>query len=222
MAAQAICSHTAGVSPRADADDDVIRAAKSGDPAAWRALYDKIAGRLVGWLRSQQSADAALDADDVASEAWLAAARRIGEFTGSADDFAGWMFVVSRNVMANANRRSARRATLPTDIDPRLLVRNAAPDEMAVVEAADWIRQTLSPLAARERDVIAAIDIAGLDTPSTSRLLGISRSAVRSAHYRGRRRLAAVIEEQDRSRRTRPAEPLRWPLVVARLANIDE
>jgi RNA polymerase sigma-70 factor, ECF subfamily len=222
VAAQAIPRHTAEVSPRSDADDDVIRAAKRGDPAAWRVLYDTIAGRLVGWLRSQQNSDAALDADDVASEAWLAAARRIGDFTGTADDFAGWLFVVARNVMANANRRSARRATLPTDIDPRLLVRNAAPDEMAVVEAADWIRQTLSSLAARERDVIGAIDIAGLDTPAASRLLGISRSAVRSAHYRGRRRLVAIVEEQGRSRRPRPAEPLRWPLVVARLTTVDE
>ena len=210
------------MSPRSDVDDDVIRAAKGGDPAAWRALYDAIAGRLVGWLRSQPNLDAALDADDVASEAWLAAARRIGEFTGTADDFAGWLFVVARNMMANANRRSVRRATLPTEIDPRLLVRNDSPDETSVIEAAEWIRQTLSPLATRERHVIAAIDVAGLDTAATSRLLGISRSAVRSAHYRGRRRLAAGFEEEGRSRRPRPAEPVRWPHVVARVTVADD
>ena len=210
------------LSPR-EIDDDVVRAAKDGDPAAWRALYDAIAGRLVGWLRSQQTADAAVDADDIASEAWLAAARRIGEFTGSADDFAGWLFVVARNVKTNANRRSARRATMPTDLDPRLLVRHGAPDDMAVVDAADWIRQLLSHLPARERDVVAAIDVAGLDIASTSQLLRMSRTAVRSAHYRGRRRLAAIVADEPWSGRPRPAEQRRRHGVVARLtAATDE
>jgi RNA polymerase sigma-70 factor (ECF subfamily) len=209
------------VSAPREIDDDVVRAAKSGDPEAWRALYDAIAGRLVGWLRSQQSADAAIDAEDIASEAWLTAARRVSEFTGTADEFGGWLFVVARNVMINANRRSARRATLPTDVDPRLLVRDSAADDTALVDAADWTRQVLAQLPQRERDVVAAIDVAGLDVASTGRLLSMSRTAVRSAHYRGRRKLAAVLAEEGRRRRPRSAEHTRWPRVVARLTAVD-
>jgi RNA polymerase sigma-70 factor (ECF subfamily) len=202
-------------------DDDVVRAAKGGDADAWRVLYDAVAGRLVGWLRSQQPADAAIDAEDIASEAWLTAARRVGEFTGTADDFGGWLFVVAKNVMVNANRRSARRATLPTDIDPRLLVRASDVDDTAVVDAADWTRQVLSQLPEREREVVAAIDVAGLDVAATSRLLAMSRTAVRSAHYRGRRKLAVVLADEGRRRRPRSAEEARWPRVVARLSALD-
>jgi RNA polymerase sigma-70 factor, ECF subfamily len=214
---------TAGVSRDSRADDDaVIRAAKAGDPLAWRSLYADVDGRLVGWLRSQQSSDAAIDADDVASEAWMTAARRIAEFSGTADDFAGWIFVIARNIRANAHRRGVRRATHPTDADPRLLVRTAAPDDTEAVDAADWIRRTLAILSDRERDVVAAIDIAGLDIAAGGRLLSMSRTAVRSAHYRARRRLAARLEEEARSRRPWPAEPRRLPRAVARLTTGDD
>lgn len=203
-------------------DDEVVEAAKSGDPQAWRALYDSIGGRLVGWLRSQQTGDVAFDAEDVASEAWATAARRVAEFSGTADDFAGWIFVIARNILANARRRSGRRSTQPTDVDPRLLAGQAADDDAAAVDSADWIRRTLSHLTERERDVVAAIDIAGLDVAAASRLLSMSRTAVRSAHYRARRRLAAVIEEEARSRRPWAAELQRWPRAVARLTTVDD
>jgi RNA polymerase sigma-70 factor (ECF subfamily) len=204
-------------------DDDVVSAAKSGDAQAWRILYGAVSGRLIGWLKSQQTGDSAFDAEDVASEAWSTAARRVAEFSGTADDFAGWLFVIARNVMANVQRRSARRATQPTDVDPRLFARHIADDDTAaLVDAADWIRRTLSHLAEREREVVAAIDIAGLDVTAASRLLSMSRTAVRSAHYRARRRLAAVIEEETRSRRPWAAEPQRWPRAVARLTTVDD
>jgi RNA polymerase sigma-70 factor, ECF subfamily len=203
-------------------DDNIVRAAKSGDADAWRSLYESIGGRLVGWLRSQQTGDAALDADDIASEAWATAARRIAEFSGSADDFAGWIFVIARNGMANVTRRAARRATQPTDVDPRLLTSDPGHDAAAAVDAADWIRRTLSDLAPRERDVVAAIDIAGLDIAATSQLLEMSRTAVRSAHHRARRRLAAVFVEEARSHRPWAAEPRRWPHAVARLTTGDD
>jgi RNA polymerase sigma-70 factor (ECF subfamily) len=210
------------VSSRSDADDAVIRAAKNGDADAWRSLYDDVGGRLVGWLRTQQTADAALDAEDIASEAWLTAARRIGEFNGSADDFAGWLFVIARNVMANTSRRSARRATDPTEIDPGHLVRQPAPHEKALIDAADWIKQMLSALPTREREVIAAIEIAGLDIASTSSLLNLTRTAVRSAHYRGLRRLAAEHNPDRPDPRSRPAEHPRRGRFVARLTAADE
>ena len=126
------------------ADDAVITAAKSGDEGAWRELYAALGGRLVGWLRSQPTLDSALDAEDLASETWLTAARRVNEFNGSTDDFAGWIFVIARNLALNTGRRSIRRATTPTPLDPRELVtEQTTTDEGAEVDSREWIRQLL-------------------------------------------------------------------------------
>jgi RNA polymerase sigma-70 factor (ECF subfamily) len=177
-------------------DDAVIAAAKSGDEGAWRELYGVLGGRLMGWLRTQPSLDASLDAEDLANEAWLTAARRVNEFNGSMDDFAGWIFVIARNLALNASRRSLRRATTPTALDPRELVgEQDSIDEGAEVDSREWIGELLGILSKRERDVVACIDIAGLDVARTARVLGIGRSAVRVAHHRAMKRLQAMLTE---------------------------
>lgn len=53
----------------------------------------------------------------------------------------------------------------------------------------DWVRRALAALPERERDVVACLDVVGLDVDSTARALGISPVAVRVAHHRGLRRL---------------------------------
>jgi RNA polymerase sigma-70 factor (ECF subfamily) len=180
------------------ADDAVIAAAKSGDETAWRELYDTLGGRLIGCLRSQQTRDSATDAEDLASEAWMTAARRISEFHGTTDDFAGWIFVIARNVLVNTGRRSTRRATTPTSLDPRELVDDLPTnDETALVADRDWIRRLLDVLSPREREVVACIDIAGLDVATTSSVLGIGRSAVKVAHHRALKRLHKILTEPD-------------------------
>jgi RNA polymerase sigma-70 factor (ECF subfamily) len=184
-------------------DDGVVSDAKRGDPEAWRALYGAVAGRLLGWLRTQSMLDPALDADDIANEAWLVAARRISAFNGTIDDFAGWVFVIARNLTVNTNRRSIRRSTIPTDIDPRLLAaRELASGQAADSDAGDTVRRLLGHLKAREREVVACIDIMGLDVETTARILEVSRPAVRAAHHRGLRRLQTLLTDTPDSRAT--------------------
>jgi RNA polymerase sigma-70 factor (ECF subfamily) len=183
---------------RSTSDDAVISGAKQAQPHAWRELYALVSGRLTGWLRTQSMLDPALDVDDLANEAWMIAARRIAEFTGDTDDFAGWMFVIARNLVVNANRRSMRRNTIPTDVDPRLLESEPVGDDSAVdVDATDWVRRLMSHLSPREYDVVALVDVAGLDMETTSRLLGISRTAVKVAHHRAMKRLQSVLASQS-------------------------
>ena len=90
-------------------DDRIVAAAKHGDADAWRELYRAHAGRLLVWLQRRPPADGALSADDLAAESWLTAASRIADFSGSSDEFAGWLFGISRNLEANARRRDGRR-----------------------------------------------------------------------------------------------------------------
>jgi RNA polymerase sigma-70 factor (ECF subfamily) len=140
--------------------------------------------------------DTAQDADDLASEAWLVAATKINTFTGDLEEFTSWIFVIARNLVVNANRRARRRGTVPTNLDPRLLVPSADPrDPFADSESHDWIRQVLADLTPRERDVVAAIDVAGLDIATTSAILNMSAPAVRVAHHRAIRRLSAIMND---------------------------
>lgn len=168
-------------------DDALIEGAKRGDTDAWRELYRSHAGRLVVWLHSRSSGDSALSADDLASETWLVAATRVQEFTGSADEFAGWLFAIARNHVLNLQRRSARRRTTP---DGGIAASGiVARDDVASYDGLDAVRRLLAPLPLREREVLACLEVVGLDVTATASLLGMSSAAVRVARHRGLKRL---------------------------------
>lgn len=188
------------VQPR---DSALTSRAREGDPAAWRELYAAIGGRLLVWLRSQPHLDPSLDHEDVAAETWCTAASRIADFEGDVDAFAGWLFGIARNHVLNTNRRAQRRATAPTDVDPREVAgasrRGGSHPDVALgsgyeqVEQLGWIRGLLARLPAREADVVACIDVVGLDVGATARALGLSSNAVRVAHHRALRRLRPIV-----------------------------
>ncbi len=166
-------------------DDELISRAKQGDSDAWRELYRAHAGRLVAWLGTRADADAAVAAEDLASEAWLLAAEKIPDFSGNSSDFAGWLFSIARRLAWNSHRRAQRRRTDPTAVEDDWA--GAAP--AYPVDENDHVRVLLANLPPRERDVVGCIDGLGFDVSATAVALDISPVAVRVARHRGLRRL---------------------------------
>lgn len=176
-------------------DDDLVRAAKAGDPDAWRELYRDHAGRLVVWLSTRGQADGLAGAEDVAADAWVVAAEKMHAFEGTADEFAGWLFGIARKISATRHRTTVRRATYATDtLEDAWVAPVPAPQESVAGDA--WVRAQLAQLPPRERDVVGCIDGLGLDVAGTSRALGISAVAVRVARHRGLRKLRAAAGVQ--------------------------
>lgn len=170
-------------------DDGLITRAKKGDGQAWRELYETHAGRLLVWLRHQPTGDAALGAEDLLAEAWLVAATRIADFTGSTDSFGGWLFTIARSCAINTQRRSRRRATVPA-AEPADSLDLSGEDTVALgILGDDEVRHLLERLPPREREVITCTDVVGLDTATTAQILGMSRTAVRVARHRALSRL---------------------------------
>ena len=174
------------------ADDETIARAKEGDPGAWRALYTAHAGRLLVWLRSLPTGDPGVSADDLAAETWLTAASRIADFRGSESDFAGWLFGIGRHQARNVERRSRRRMTSPESAETLDRSAAATPSAAQQPESDGWVTWVLSHLPARERQVVACLDVVGLDVASTAAALGMSATAVRVAHHRALKRLRGL------------------------------
>ena len=168
------------------ADDELVSRAKSGDPDAWRTLYRDHAGRLVAWLATRPTGDAAAEPEDVASEAWTVAAAKIADFEGSASDFAGWLFTIARQISATTRRTAERRRTTPGTVPDGA---DVAADPSAVVQQTQWVRDALATLTARERAAVGLVDGLGVDPGTAADILGISAVALRVARHRGLKRL---------------------------------
>lgn len=171
-------------------DDEVVAAAKRGDPAAWRELYRAHAGRLLVWLETRSGGDSAVTAEDLLAETWLVAARRVHDFDGDADAFAGWLFGIGRRLAANNRRRFGRRRTDPAGLQ---VIDATVDGHEGPVTDRDWVREKLAGLPRRERDVVSCLDVVGLSIADTAEALGMSESAVRVARHRGLKRLRGSV-----------------------------
>lgn len=190
---------------------DVVSRARTGDEDAWAALYRAHAHRLLAWLLTTSRGDRSL-AEDLAAEAWLTAARKIGDFRGDEDGFAGWLFGIARKLALNERRTRIRRATSPhpTDADDGA-VWGAVEDSVGLVDGADLARRLLATLPPREAEVIACVDVVGLDVRSTAAALGISQVAVRVARHRGLGKLRALLAQAEESSPMSPSLDLSEP-----------
>lgn len=178
----------------ADGSDALVSRARSGDEQAWRELYVQHSGRLTAWLHSLPTGDAATSPEDLTAEAWLTAARRIDDFVGSDDDFAGWLFTVARNLASNRRRTSHRRRTDPVAVEAGSdSTWGRVEDASGRVEGEALTRHLLAQLSPREAEVVACVDVAGLDVATTARALGISPVAVRVARHRALGRLRTLL-----------------------------
>jgi RNA polymerase sigma-70 factor (ECF subfamily) len=176
--------------------DILVSAARAGDQDAWRDLYSAHTSRLTTWLRSLPRTDWASSPEDIAAEAWLTAASKLGDFSGSDDDFAGWLFTIARNHAANSHRTAVRRRTDP--VSPEATgetSRDAVRDPLAPVDDQDTTRRLLAHLSPREAEVVACIDVVGLDVASTATMLGMKPTAVRVARHRALGRLRRIMDD---------------------------
>lgn len=171
-------------------DDELVAAAKRGDPAAWRDLYRAHAGRLLVWLETRSIAGGE-SPDDLAAATWLVAAERIADFSGDSSDFAGWLFGIARNHSANAWRRSSTRARGLESLEATSETQLPGPEHGLIAD--EWVRHALAALPPKERDVITCLEVFDLDIATTAEALGMTAVAVRVARHRGLKRLRGSL-----------------------------
>jgi RNA polymerase sigma-70 factor (ECF subfamily) len=113
-------------------------------------------------------------AEDVTELAFERAYRRRRTFDRRRGEERAWLFGIARNAALDELRRRKRHARLVVDPeDPSV----DGPDDGAEVALArTMVRQALSMLPAREREIIALKFHAGLSNAELARVLGVSES----------------------------------------------
>ncbi|WP_406247297.1 RNA polymerase sigma factor [Streptomyces anulatus] len=165
--------------------------AQQGDDEGFAIAYRLVQPGLIGYVRGLVGDDA----EDVASEAWLEIARDLGRFRGDGAGFRGWTATIARHRALDHLRRQKRRPRTSL-LEQDMLELPGGHDTAAAVLAKLSTEQALELIGSLPRDQAEAVllrVVVGLDGPASARVLGKRPGAVRTAAYRGLKRLAGQL-----------------------------
>ncbi|MFD8200699.1 RNA polymerase sigma factor [Streptomyces sp. NPDC059701] len=168
-----------------------VALAQEGDEAAFAVAYRLVQPGLLGYLRGLVGEDA----EDVASDAWLEIARDLGRFRGDGAGFRGWTATIARHrALDHLRRQKVRPRGSALEQDMLELPGPYSTHDQALETLST--RAALALVSGLPRDQAEAVllrVVVGLDGPAAARVLGKRPGAVRTATYRGLKRLARQL-----------------------------
>ncbi|MDQ0715757.1 RNA polymerase sigma factor (sigma-70 family) [Streptomyces luteogriseus] len=168
-----------------------VARAQQGDEAAFAVAYRFVQPGLLGYLRGLVGDDA----EDVASDAWLEIARDLGRFRGDGAGFRGWTATIARHRALDHLRRQRvrpRSSALEQDV-LELPGPQSTHDQALEAISTEHALELVRGLPRDQAEAVLLRVVVGLDGPAAARVLGKRPGAVRTAAYRGLKRLAGQL-----------------------------
>jgi RNA polymerase sigma-70 factor (ECF subfamily) len=132
-------------------------------------------------------------AEDVIQETLLRAFARRDQLRVD-EKFGSWLCSIALNEIHQSFR--CDRGTVSLDEFPNWDARDTAASPLTRFEEAErrnWVRACIAALPQRDQIVIRLQDIDGKSVREVAGALGMSQSAIKSVHFRARKRLAQVL-----------------------------
>ena len=136
-----------------------------------------------------------VDADDLVSETFLVAWRRLDVVPE--DDALPWLLAVAGNVLRNQARSRRRYLNLLGRMPPPV----SAPPPLEPSDNAPAIRAALAALSADDREILLLVAWDGLTPHQAATALGTNAGTARLRLHRARKRFAAHFEPADSTRK---------------------
>lgn len=168
-----------------------VARAQKGDEAAFAVAYRLIQPGLLAYVRGLVGDDA----EDVMSDAWLEIARDLGRFKGDGAGFRGWTATIARHRALDHLRRQRvrpRPSTLEQDVLD-LPGPHSTYDQAMEAVSTEYALELVGGLPRDQAEAVLLRVVVGLDGPAAARVLGKRPGAVRTAAYRGLKRLAKQL-----------------------------
>jgi RNA polymerase sigma-70 factor (ECF subfamily) len=174
--------------------DGLVRGARSGDSDAFAHLFEHFHGPVYRYLLARLGNRS--EAEDMASEVFVEAARRVRDFDGGGSAFAGWLFTIARHDLLDRGRAQRRRIVEPVPDPPEFETEPDPADQVVDLLDAARVREALDRLTAEQREVVLLKFAAGLSNEEAAHATGRPIGAVKSLQHRGLAALRRALEEE--------------------------
>ncbi|MEV6618093.1 ECF subfamily RNA polymerase sigma factor, BldN family [Streptomyces sp. NPDC051051] len=192
---------TAARRPAADSDSarmmDLVERAQAGEADAFGRLYDQYSDTVYRYIYYRVGSKAT--AEDLTSETFLRALRRIGTFTWQGRDFGAWLVTIARNLVADHFKSSRFRLEVTTGemLDANEVARSPEDSVLESLSNAallDAVRR-LNP---QQQECVTLRFLQGLSVAETARVMGKNEGAIKTLQYRAVRTLARLLPDDTR------------------------
>ena len=184
--------------PEASIEPDVValvKAAQQGDADAFGALYDRYLDLVYRYVYYRVGGKA--QAEDMVSETFLRALRRIGTFEWQGRDFAAWLITIARNIIADHYKSSRFRLEVST---ADMLDADRADEgiEAGVLEGLTnaALLDAVKKLNDEQQECVVLRFLQGLSVLETAQAMGKSEGAIKALQYRAVRTLGRMLPKE--------------------------
>jgi RNA polymerase sigma-70 factor (TIGR02952 family) len=172
----------------------LVRRTQDGDAEAFGELYDHYVTMVHRYVYSRVG-DRAL-AEDVTSETFVRALRRIDSLSFQGRDVGAWLVTIARNIVRDHVKSSRFRLEVTT-ADMRDADRATDGPEDAVVQRLtnEQLMACVRQLGPEQQECISLRFLHGLSVSETAAIMGKKDGAIKALQHRAVRRLAGLLPD---------------------------
>ena len=185
----------------ADGGDEVwrlVKQAQEGDAQAFARIYDRYFDTVYRYISYRTGSRTV--AEDLTSEVWLRALRRIGSVSWQGRDLGAWLVTIARNLIADHYKSGRQRLEVTTadmlDNDDVALGPEGRPED-AVLTRLDnaTLLDAVRRLNPEQQECITLRFLQGLSVTETAQIMGKNDGAIKALQYRAVRTLGRLLPE---------------------------
>jgi RNA polymerase sigma-70 factor (ECF subfamily) len=189
---------------RPDPDDaaaevwGLVERAQAGEAEAFGLLYDRYVDTVFRYIFFRVGNRQL--AEDLTSDTFLRALKRIGSLTWQGRDLGAWLLTIARNLVADHFRSGRYRLEISTGDVLGADKEDRAPEgtpEIAVVDhiMSVTLLSTVKKLNPDQRECIQLRFLRGFSVAETAQAMGKNEGAVKALQYRAVRTLARLLPD---------------------------
>jgi RNA polymerase sigma-70 factor (ECF subfamily) len=175
---------------------EIVRRAQAGDADAFGELYDRYVDVVYRYVHYRVSSTAL--AEDLTSETFLRALRRISSYSWQGRDFGAWLVTIARNLIADHYKSGRYRLEVATsDLVEAGADRSEEGPEGEVLAGLTnaALIEAVKELNSEQQECIALRFLQGLSVAETAQIMGKNEGAIKALQYRAVKSLSRLLPQ---------------------------